>query len=100
MNTTITVSKKFTINTGNYSSVQPNVSLTVHDVPLTKIKEVHKNLDIIADGLVHDQIESDAMTMGTMKKLGIGEYFNKIDKEEMKKVIEVSIENIIGVNEE
>jgi hypothetical protein len=100
MKTTITVSKKFTINTGNYSSVQPSVSLTVHDVPLDNIQNVHKHLDIIADGLVHEQIESDTMTMGTMKKLGIGEYFTKINKEQMKQTIEHSIKNIIEVNRE
>jgi signal transduction histidine kinase len=98
MKAILNVAKKFTINTGNYSSVQPSVSLTVHDVPMDKIQEVHKHLDIIADGLVHEQIESDAMTMGTMKKLGIGEYFSKIDKDQMKQVIEASIKNVIEVN--
>lgn len=98
MNITISIGKKMTINTGNYSSVQPSVSLTVHDVPLDEVEKVHKHLDIIADGLVHEQIESDTMTMGTMKKLGIGEYFSKINKDQMKQVIDNSIRNIIEVN--
>lgn len=99
MKTTITVSKKFTVNTGNYSSVQPSVSLTVHDVPLKDVVQIHRDLDIIADGLIHEQIESDSMTMGVMKKIGIGKYFNEIDKEQMKSTIMNSIKNIIEVGE-
>lgn len=98
MKATINISKKFTVNTGNYSSVSPSVSLSISDVPLDKVEKVHKHLDIIADGLVHEQIESDTMTMGTMKKLGIGEYFSKINKDQMKQVIDNSIRKIIEVN--
>jgi hypothetical protein len=102
MKATLNVAKKFTINTGNYSSVQPSVSLTVHDVPLDKIQEVHKHLDIIADGLVHEQIESDIATNLTIRKLGFKEYFEKIDKDQFKQVMKTSIENVIsiGKNEE
>jgi len=75
----ITVSKKFTLNTGNYSSIQPSVSITKHGVIDDKdIPKVYKLLEIIADGLLHKQIESDAMTMATIKKMGFSEYFKKI----------------------
>lgn len=100
MKTTITVSKKSTINTGNYSSVQPSVSLTIHDVPLKEIKQIHKDLDIIADVLFHEQIKSDAETMGDMKKLGLGEYFSKINNEQMIKDLEDSINSIIEISRE
>lgn len=90
----VTVSKKFTLNTGNFSSIQPSVSVGVHEIIDTvDIPKVHKLLDIITDALLHKQIESDAKTMATIKKLGFSDYFKKVREqgntdEVLKKAIE------------
>lgn len=79
MSLDITVSKKFTLNTQNYSSVSPTVTLTLRDIVDTAdLIEVHKNLEIIADALLHKQMESDAITMATIKKLGFSKYFKEV----------------------
>ena len=78
----LTVQKKFTLNTGNYSSIQPSVSLTFLGLVDDKdIPKVHQLLDIITDGLLHKQIESDALTMATIKKMGFSDYFKKIKEQ-------------------
>lgn len=100
MDATINISKKFTINTGNYSSVQPSISLTINNVPVEKIQQVHKTIEIIADGLLHEQIESDILTMADMKKYGLGEYFSSIDKEKMREAIQLSINSIVNIKGE
>ena len=75
----ITVGKKFTINTQNFSSVSPTVTLVLKDVIDTEdILKVHEQLEIIADGLLHKQIESDVVTMATIKKMGFEDYFKKV----------------------
>lgn len=91
----VTVQKKFTLNTGNYSSVQPSVSITAHDIIDEDIIKTHKLLEIIADGLLHKQIESDAITMATIKKMGFAEYFKKIrENNEMDSVMEEALKKL------
>ena len=75
----LTVSKKFTLNTQNFSSVSPTVTISVKDlVDVEDLLKVHEILETIADGLFHKQLESDAKTMAVVKKLGFSEYFKKI----------------------
>ena len=96
MSCDLTVQKKFTLNTGNFSSIQPSVTITVHDiVDNSDILKTHKLLDIITDGLLHKQIESDALTMATIKKIGFSDYFKKIRKEgNMDEVLKKAIEKL------
>ena len=95
MSCDITVSKKFTLNTGNFSSIQPSVSITKHGIVDEKdLPKVHRLLDIITDALLHKQIESDAKTMDEMKRLGFEEYFGKINKEKMDEVLKKAVEKL------
>jgi len=48
MKTDITLSKKATINTGNYSSITPSVSLTLKDVDITQIERAYEDLNVIS----------------------------------------------------
>jgi hypothetical protein len=95
-NLDVTVQKKFTLNTGNYSSIQPSVSITVHNVVDTvDLPKVHKLLDIITDAMLHKQIESDAKTMATVKKLGFSDYFKKVREQgNMDEVLKKAIEKL------
>jgi len=92
----LTVGKKFTLNTGNYSSIQPTVSITLHDIDSDKIKKAHLLMDVITDALLHLQIESDAVTMATIKKMGFGDYFKNINKDDMGEEL---IKAIRGIND-
>jgi len=47
----ITVSKTATINTGNYSSIKPSVSITLHDIDSNSIEEKHKIMSELVDNL-------------------------------------------------
>ena len=95
MSSDITVQKKFTLNTGNYSSIQPSVSITKHGVVDEDIPKVHELLDVITDGLLHKQIESDALTMATIKKMGFSDYFKKIKENgNMDDIIEDAVKKL------
>jgi hypothetical protein len=94
MKVDVNVSKKFTFNTGNYTSIQPVVSVTARDVDVEDVKKVHEKLNIITDVLIHDQIQDDAVTMATVKKLGFKEYFNKIDKDKMQNEMTKAIRDL------
>ena len=45
----ITVSRDMTINTGNYSSIKPSVTLTVKDVDATDAGVVYSNIAEVLD---------------------------------------------------
>lgn len=100
MKATLNVTKSYTISILKWESIKPSLSLTIHDVPLDKVREVHENLDNIADVLIHDQILSDARIIGNIKKLGLKEYFKKINKDKMIKTMNDSIDNIMKITKE
>ena len=78
----ITVGKKFTLNTQNFSSVSPTLTIKLTGSDVTNLTKAHELLDIVADGLFHKQLESDAKTMAVIKKLGFAEYFKKIREQQ------------------
>jgi hypothetical protein len=92
----VNLSKKFTINTGNYSSISPSVSLTAHEIHIEDLDRVHTLLGDIADLLLHDQIKQDAVTMATIKKLGIGDYFKKLDRDRMIEAMQKAVSELSG----
>lgn len=96
----LTVGKKFTLNTQNFSSVSPSIILEIVDgVSADKIFDAHAKLELLADALLHDQIKSDAKTMASIKKLGFGEYFKQIDKEEMDERVEIALGELINIED-
>ncbi len=92
----ITVSKKFTLNTGNFSSVSPTITLNLKDViDVNMLSEVHKHLEIVADALLHKQMESDAKTMAVIKKLGFSKYFKQVEEQgNLDEVLEMAIQKL------
>lgn len=92
----VNIGKKFTINTGNYSSISPSVSLTAHEINADDLDRVHTLLGDIADLLLHDQIKQDAVTMATIKKLGIGDYFKKLDRDRMIEAMQKAVSELSG----
>lgn len=95
MKVKLTIQKKFTLNTQNYSSVSPSLIIEVVDgVDAEKLIEAHRKLDIIADGLFHKQIESDLKTMAVIKQMGFGEYFKNIDMDDIDEDIKDAITDL------
>lgn len=52
----ISVSRTLTINTGNYESIKPSVSITVKDVDITNTADVYLTLDDALTGLLQLEI--------------------------------------------
>ncbi len=90
----ITVSKKATINTGNYSSITPSVSLTVHDVDENRVKEVHSNLGTISMALFLEEFYNMSNLQEEVKNVGIKQFFNELDMEEIKADFNEAVSNL------
>ena len=90
----ITVSKKATINTGNYSSITPSVSLTVCDVDENRVKEVHSNLGTISMALFLEEFYNMSNLQEEVKNVGIKQFFNELDMEEIKADFNEAVSNL------
>lgn len=91
----MTIGKKFTLNTQNFSSISPSLLIKISNGNVGEIIKFHELLDELADGLFHKQIESDAKTMAIIKKLGFHEYFKKIrENGDIDEKIEITLEEI------
>jgi len=94
----ITIGSKMTINTQNYSSIQPTVSLTMKDVPLDKVTETKIHMDNILSIFMTEEIIELSNTMETIKTGGLKEilksYENPALLEKMKNSLQNSIEMI------
>lgn len=90
----VTLGKKFTFNTGNYSSTQPLLTITVKDVDSEDILKIHEQLDIVVDGLYHKQMDSDIKTMATVKQMGFEKYLQEINQEEITEAITKALRSI------
>ena len=65
----ISVTRSFTINTGNYESIKPTVTLTVKDVESDKASDAYLALDDAITGIMKIEIMNN---VGEMKKVGDG----------------------------
>jgi hypothetical protein len=93
----VTVSKKFTINTGDYSSIQPNLSLTIKDVEAENVIDTHALLETIVDGLFHIQMKTDGRTMGTLKNMGFGSFLSELDENDILEGVKEAMDNLRGL---
>jgi len=96
MKTDITLSKKATINTGNYSSITPSVSLTLKDVDISQIERAYQDLNTITAVFFLAEYRVMAELQEDTKKLGISKFFETLNKEreEMKIDFEDAIKNL------
>lgn len=96
MKTDITLSKKATINTGNYSSITPSVSLTLKDVDITQIERAYEDLNVISAVFFLSEYRIMADLQDDSKKLGIAKFFETLDieKQQMKVDFEDAVKNL------
>lgn len=90
----VTVSKKFTINTGDYSSIQPNVSITIKDVEDENVIDTHTLLETIVDGLFHIQMKTDGRTMGTIKNMKFGSFLSELDEDNIMEDVKQAMDDL------
>jgi hypothetical protein len=91
----ITVSKKMTINTGNYSSVQPSVSITLKDVDAKYYNERLYDLTVLVDSAFTNNLIEHSEYMQMIKDYGLNKTLDAINKEEMLQEVENAIENLM-----
>ena len=96
MKTDITLSKKATINTGNYSSITPSVSLTLKDVDITQLERAYEDLNVISAVFFLSEYRVMAELQDDSKKLGITKFFETLDIErrQMKLDFETAVKNL------
>ncbi len=52
----ITVSRTLTINTGNYGSIKPSVSMTIKDIESQKVGDAYLALEDVLSGMIKLEI--------------------------------------------
>ncbi len=93
----ISVSKTITINTGNYSSVKPSVTVTAKEVDVLKFKEVSEKISNITDILLHFEAVSLCDTINTIQEVGIDHLINSHEqiKDDMNNELENDLKFLI-----
>ena len=96
------VGKKFTINTQNYSSVSPTLTLDLSELNgIEDIIKYHELLEVIADGLLHKQMESDIITMATIKRMGFEKYFKEVrENGNIDETLDSAVNELMNINGE
>ena len=93
----VTVNKKMTINSGNYSSIQPSVSVTIKDTYVEDIEDTYKNLEVIVDILLMEEIESLSETQEDIQKLNVKKFLSSLNTDNMTTELKKSIQNLSGM---
>lgn len=94
MKTDMTVSKKATINTGNYSSITPSVSLTLNGVEIEEVIEVYEDMDMLTAAMFIREFEGMVDIQNDVKTGGITEFFKKLEREEMDNDVTAAIKRL------
>lgn len=92
----LTIGKKFTINTGNYSSVQPNVSLTIKDIPISKLMEIKEAMITIVYASFIEEAKSCCDDMRMIRNHGIKKIMEELDEEQMEEDVKEAIVKLMN----
>lgn len=93
----LTIGKKFTINSGNYSSIQPNVSLTVNDIPVNKISEIKEAVNVIVNSMFIEQVYDCLDDMDAIQRNKMEETFGSLDSKEAQQEFEEAVDVINNI---
>lgn len=85
----LSLNRSTTINTGNYSSMKQDVSLTKHDILSSDLWEEYEKMSNIMDALMGLEIMAQAEEMNDINDVGIRKYLDAITehKDEMIGII-------------
>lgn len=84
MKTDITISKKATINTGNYSSITPAVSLTLNGIEIEEVYEVYEDMNMLTAAMFIKEFEMMAELQDDVKTVGIKQFFEQLEIDDME----------------
>ncbi len=76
----ITINRKMTINTGNYSSIGPSVSLTLKDVETKDIADKYQKLSQAMDIFMLAETISLGNEAESIHEMGYKKYLREIEK--------------------
>lgn len=93
----MTVSKKATINTGNYSSITPSISLSVKDIEIEQVMEIYDDLNTLTAGMFIKEFEMMAELQDDVKTIGIKEFFNQLGHEDMEVDVTEAIKRLAKI---
>jgi hypothetical protein len=88
----VTISKKMTVNTGNYSSIQPSVSMTLDEIKPDEFQKKVESLNILVDSLFTTNLMEHSEFMQLIKDNGLNVVLNAVNQNGMKKDMEEALE--------
>ena len=88
----VKISKKATINTGNYSSIQPSVEAELTDIKPEDFVKKTEALSILVDSLFTMNMIEHAELQQLIKDNGLPTVLNAINMEGMKEDIKEALE--------
>jgi activator of HSP90 ATPase len=78
----ITIGRDLTINTGNYSSIKPSISVTLKDVDSGDIDNEYARLSELADALIALEVLKIGNEMNEIMDRGFKTYLKTIEASE------------------
>ena len=78
----ITIGRDLTINTGNYSSIKPSISVTMKDVDSDNINVEYDRMSNLADVLIALEIIKIGNEMNEVMDVGFKTYLKNLEKVE------------------
>lgn len=94
----LTISRDATINTGNYSSIKPSVTMTVKDVDSENVPAKYKEIAQALDILMLMETIALGNEMETIQELGFRKYLAEImnvnDDKDLSETLETIMKGI------
>ena len=89
------ITRSLTINTGNYESIKPTVTLTVKDVEPSGLGEMYHSMDEVLTGLLKFEI-INCSSEGRLVNSGLDEYCKTVvrNSESIGNDIDTALTNI------
>lgn len=93
----ITIEKTMTINTGDFSSVKPRISMTLHDIDVGDVARKSETLSEVLENLLTIEIIKLVGNDRDLKKYGIDNYYTMISKkiDDIQADTELSIQELL-----
>lgn len=94
----VSVNKKATINTGNYSSISPSISITIKDIDTSKLEDLQEDINSVTSALFLNEMYLLSEIQNSVKIAGIRQFFEDLDIGEMKKDFAESLKKLSSID--